>query len=346
VMVPMLGRIKRWAKSVYSRLTPKVVILLYHRVTYLPSDPQCLAVSPDRFAEHLALIKQIATPMSLSDLLIVLKNGKMPKRSVVLTFDDGYADNFLEAKPLLEKYQVPATMYVASGFVGRDVEFWWDAMERLFLYPGTLPKSLTIKIEGISHLWKLGASACYGEKDFQENSLWNVLLSDNPTPRHKLYREICPLLRELPTDERKRVIAELYQWAGGGPHHRESHRPLKISEVIGLAESSMVDVGAHTITHPVLSTLSFMQQKQEIEQSKHELESMTGRCIETFSYPFGGKDDYNEDSLNIVKEAGFSSTCSNFTGANMNDLHQLPRFLVRDWDVDFLETKLKQWFEA
>lgn len=108
-----------------------VAILLYHRVAELESDPLELAVTPRHFDEQLAVLRDTCTPVALADVPRLLRARKLPKRPVALTFDDGYRDNLLAAKPLLERHGVPATVFVASGYVGADREFWWDELDRL-----------------------------------------------------------------------------------------------------------------------------------------------------------------------------------------------------------------------
>src|SRR4051794_20071252 len=108
-----------------------IAILLYHRVTALDSDPQQLAVTPEHFDEHLRVLREICTPVELADVPRMLRARRLPKRPVAVTFDDGYRDNLHEAKPLLERHGVPATVFVASGYVGSGREFWWDELERL-----------------------------------------------------------------------------------------------------------------------------------------------------------------------------------------------------------------------
>lgn len=108
-----------------------VAILLYHRVAHLESDPQQLAVTPARFEEHLRVLRDTCTPVELADVPRLLRAARLPRRPVAVSFDDGYRDNLLAAKPLLERHGVPATVFVASGYVGSGREFWWDELDRL-----------------------------------------------------------------------------------------------------------------------------------------------------------------------------------------------------------------------
>src|SRR5262249_43149366 len=107
-------------------------ILLYHRVTRLDRDPQLLAVSPEHFAEHLDVLRRKANVVPLNKFR---GEPRLPSRAIAITFDDGYADNFVEAKPILERKEVPATVFVVSGFLGSAREFWWDELDRILLQP-------------------------------------------------------------------------------------------------------------------------------------------------------------------------------------------------------------------
>ncbi|MGD8752482.1 MAG: polysaccharide deacetylase family protein, partial [Anaerolineales bacterium] len=124
------------------------MILLYHGITD-PSgvfDPFSLCVSPENFEEHLSILCRDAHPMGLEEMAQKLKNGGLPPRAVAITFDDGYADNFYLAKPLLEKFKIPATVFVITGFLGDT--FWWDDLTRIILQPEKLPQRLSLKLDG------------------------------------------------------------------------------------------------------------------------------------------------------------------------------------------------------
>ena len=135
-----LRQVTRWLRS---RVTDSALILGYHRVVGREQDPYGLCVSPTRFEEQLRLLRRYARPTSLQELLGVMEKGGELRGRVVLTFDDGYADTLYRAKPLLEKYEVPATVFVATGFLGKT--FWWDELSNLILYASTIPNLELLK---------------------------------------------------------------------------------------------------------------------------------------------------------------------------------------------------------
>src|SRR5438552_16503265 len=122
------------------------LILLYHRVTTLQTDPQLLAVTPENFEAQVELLQRFARPMPLADLVRAARAGEDLRGAVALTFDDGYADNLLQAKPILRRHNVPATVFVATAGVDNTAEFFWDELDRIFLQPGELPQRLDLRI--------------------------------------------------------------------------------------------------------------------------------------------------------------------------------------------------------
>lgn len=325
---------RSFLRRIRSRLYPQSLILLYHRVTELPSDPQLLSVTPTHFAEHLEILHKYTCPLTLQQLVQGLREGHIPNQAVVITFDDGYADNLYQAKPLLEQYKVPATVFVTSGYVGQSDEFWWDELDRLLLQPGVLPEILSLNINNNSWQWELREAANYSQETYQRYRHWHMLEQDTPSPRQRLYRSLGQLLRPLPVEERLKTLTELQSWTGAKPEGRLTHRALSPDEVCQLTAGGLIEVGAHTVTHPILSTLSPALQQVEIEQSKAQLERILGRPILSFSYPYGARSDYTSRTIDLVRKAGFECACSNFADTVWSgiDCFQLPRFLVRDWD--------------
>jgi len=338
-----LGLVRRSVRSVSAPLGSGVVILLYHRVFEAISDPQLLCVTPQHFAKQLEHLRKHYQVLSLQELAETLRIGRLPKRAVVLTFDDGYADNLHSAKPLLERYDVPATVFVTSSYVGKDYEFWWDDLDRILLQPGVLPGVLPLYINGTMQKWELGEAARWSAADFERHHSWSVQQEEIPSPRHYLYHSLCGFVRPLSEAERRIVLEELQKWAGAKATGRPTHRALAPDEVVRLAQGNLVEIGSHGASHSPLSGLAAADQRNEIQGSKQYLEQIVGRPVTSFSYPYGSSSDYTTDTVGLVTQAGFACACSNFVGAvrRRTDLYQLPRLLVRDWDGEQFGRRLK-----
>ena len=334
-------RLQQAARQIKNRIDPEALILMYHRVAELDSDPWSLCVTPRHFAEHLEVLRKYTCPVQLQQLTKAPRTRKRLHRSVVVTFDDGYADNFHNAQPLLELYEIPATVFVTTGGIGNESEFWWDELDKLFLQPGTLPKTLELSVNGRTYQWELGEAAHYTKADVECHSHWSASGEDNPSARHSLYRSLYELLHPLP-DKRQKVLDELRVWANVEPRGRPTHRSLSREEVFALNKGRLLEIGAHTVTHPFLSKLPVASQRDEIQQSKDYLEEIIGHSVMSFSYPHG---DYTAETIAIIQEAGFVCACSSEVDSvrRRTDPFQLPRVEVQDWDGEKFAQWLSRW---
>ena len=317
---------------------------MYHRIADLPADPQRLAVSPRHFAEHVELIRSRYRPARLEGLAASLAGGRIPGRAVVVTMDDGYADNLHSARPLLERHGVPATIFVASGYVGSGRPFWWDELEQLILRPGTLPSCL--RFTGAGGLREYPVDLVrYGDDDYDLHRAWHVERADAPTARHHLYQTLYHDLYRLSVEERAGALDELRACVEAPPEAVATGRPLTIDELMELGGSPQVDIGAHGVTHTALPHLPLAAQRHEIRESRRQLERILARPVTTFGYPHGGA---TSETARLVQQAGFTCAGASETGpvTRGSDPYRLPRMLVRDWDGDELARRLREWLGA
>jgi peptidoglycan/xylan/chitin deacetylase (PgdA/CDA1 family)/GT2 family glycosyltransferase len=324
---------------------PRGLILLYHRIVSTPTDPWALNVTPDHFAEHLQVLESYGDPVSLPRLLERIQDRGASDRMIAVTFDDGYPDNVHTAKPLLERFSVPATVFVTVGALEEPTEFWWDELDGLLLQPGTLPDALQLQVNRRCLTWKLGDAAQYTESDFERLSSWRAW-ENPPGARQALYRSLWELLRRLPVDDREQVLDALRTWAGTGRIRRPTHRCLSCAEALALMDEPWVTLGAHTLSHPSLAMLTVDAQRNEIEHSRSRLTDLIGHPVSAFAYPFGKRSDFTAETLAIVRNAGFTNACTNIAGLvkSSTDCLHLPRFAVYDWDGDEFSRQLSAWF--
>lgn len=327
----MIGRIKRklqcwqsWLlKRYHHALYGSCRVLLYHRITDLETDPQSLAVSPANFDDHLGLLAQNYSVLSIADFEDILRDRKrFPANSILITFDDGYADNYLEALPILEKHKQQALFYVSTGTLETGEEYWWDAVERIVLLSEDEASENSIDVNG---------------------ETFSLAPLDSAS-RTELYESLLPKLRRMPSEPRNVIIAKLAAVLRS-EQPRGTHRAMTYEELSKMAESSSAVVGAHTHLHPSLGALSYQDQVDEIRQSKETLENELQCPITHFSYPFGTVRDFNEDTLSIVREQGFEFVAANYPDVvnKQSDRFRFPRFLVRDWGVEEFKKNLKSF---
>jgi peptidoglycan/xylan/chitin deacetylase (PgdA/CDA1 family) len=319
------------------------VVLLYHRVARPVADPQLLAVTPEQFADHLALLADRFEPVPLPDLVARVQAGRESRDVVAVTFDDGYADNLLAAKPLLERHGVPASVFVASGLLGSGRRFWWDELERLLLRPGRLPSPLTFQIAGEQLHWELDGDAAYTRARAGELAGWTVLDARAPGPRQEVYRDLCSRLRARDETEQEHALEHLRRVVAPDQEtDGDTARPLTADELALLADGDLVAIGAHTVTHPVLAQLPADRQAEEIKGSKRQLEAVLNRPVTSFAYPYGAAGDFDRRTVSLVRDAGFSHACASVAGRvrPRTNPFRIPRLLVRGWSADELERRL------
>jgi len=251
------------------------VVLLYHRVAEKTVDTWCMAVAPVSFAEHVEMIASRFRAGRVEDVLA-------GAAEVAVTFDDGYRDNLYAAKPVLERRDVPATVFVVSGCVGTGRDFWWDVLERI---PG----------------------------------------AD--------YRALHSELQAMDAEERDAALERLLD---GAP--RAEGATMSAAELARLA-GGVVDVGAHTVTHPDLRGLGRDAQFAEMHASKRQLEDWLGQPVTGFAYPYGG---VGEGSAATARAAGFAYACTSAVGAAdaHTDRFAVPRLHVESWAADELERRI------
>lgn len=280
----------------------KLQILIYHRVieSFDPLQPEL--VTKDIFEEQIRLLSKFHTILDLHEAIKLLDLNKLPAKSVCITFDDGYRDNHDVALPILKKYNVTATFFISTGFLGGRVMF----NDRLLDY---------IRSYNSHHL------------DLSDFSLGHYHM-DSLSSKYKVFYEILKKLKYLPYPDRVHILEEICDPIDSTlaalmmrPHH-----------IKNLYFNGM-QIGAHTVNHPILTAMPLVQAKEEILQSKEELEQILQSKVNYFAYPNGKYQyDFNDDHVSWVKKCGFLGAVStNWGTVSLNsDRFKLARFTP--WD--------------
>jgi len=280
-----------------------ISILIYHRVVAEPDALLPDLPSADEFDRQLAALERWFTVLPLREAAARLRDGTLPVRSACVTFDDGYADNASVALPVLRRRGVPATFFVSTSFIDGG-RMWNDSViETIRARKGDVLDARTIGLESLD-------------------------ISSTESRRQAIER-VLSTLKYLPQEERQKRVETLAA---------ETSRPLPsdlmmTTEQVRSLHASSMEIGAHTVTHPILARLDAVQASSEIRESRQRLEAITGKPVTLFAYPNGkpGK-DYGREHVDMVKRMGFEAAVSTAWGVAhaQSDAFQLPRFTP--WD--------------
>lgn len=317
--------------------------MLYHRVAELDSDPWQLAVSPANFESHLQLLRRKYKVISVRELIANLRKKSIPRRTVCITFDDGYCDNYATARPILEKYNCPATFFVATKYVDLQRSFWWSELEQIILKSERLPKLFSLNILGEPLLFDLEndfeLTATLKEK--QKDWFWSAA---PPTRRCELYLKLCRRLRPLKFSEQQSLLENVRNW---GNCNSDVSRSISMTseQIKEMSEKSIFDFGLHTLTHTNLPDHSRETQYEEIAGSEQYLTDNCSKVLRVLAYPNG---QFDQTTVSIVKEQQLEGVFT--TGAHavtrFSDPFLLGRFQVNNWNGDDFNKQLSAWMKA
>ena len=299
-----------------SRLSPggpgaRLSITIFHRV-HAQADPLFPdEVDSQRFNQICAWLAAWFNVLPLDEAVRRLADGSLPPRALAITFDDGYADNCAVALPILRAHGLPATFYIATGFLDGGRMFNDSVIE-------TVRRCQAERLD-LSGLGLTGLGKGLGE-----------LPLDDMAARSAAIGRILGAIKYLPLEERLHTaqrIADLAEVATLPDNLMMSSAQLRI-----LATGGM-QIGAHTVSHPILMRLTDVEARREIARSKDDLEQCLGQPVRQFAYPNGRPGtDYGAREVALVRSLGFDAAVTTAPGAASAgaDPFQLPRFVP--WD--------------
>jgi peptidoglycan/xylan/chitin deacetylase (PgdA/CDA1 family) len=314
------------------------LILMYHRIAEPAIDPWDLCVSPKNFDDHIKFLSISYRVVSMDELSQRLRNNQDIKNHVAITFDDGYEDNFLVAKPILEKYNTPATFYLTTAFrQPGNKSYWWDELETIILKTKNLPKKLSVKIKDEEFTVDLSP-------DHEMNFLLEIEINrwrDGDAffnKRIQLYYELWAKLKPMRPQQQRSIIDALKTWAG--ITEIDTPSTMNHEQVKELSRNKLFTIGGHTIHHPALGFQPTMEQETEIEEGKNILESVIGKKISGFAYPYG---NFNSQTKALVSSKGFTYAVSTNQKAltKTDNPFELPRYQIKNWPVKVFESNMK-----
>lgn len=280
----VLSRAYTLTRSDHDRL----LVLTYHRVTVDVPWADSLVVAPDQFEQQVKYVKRHFRLLSANEVAEIIRSRRLfPVRSCLITFDDGWKDNYTHAFPVLQAYQAPAIIFLATGYLGTNKRFWHDRLIAL-LYG--LPLNDTGRRLSPTRNWAT-------------ISMEEIVQAVGGVPRQfrqPMIAEITEawkLLEEHALEQRLQQI-EIVQGYSVLP---ASPAMLSWAEVATMAAGG-IEFGSHTVSHALLDRLTFAQLKAELSSSKETLESHLGKPVEFVAYPNG---NYNEEVISASQHCGY-----------------------------------------
>lgn len=297
----LLFRLARMAAPRW--LQGRLSILIYHRVHTTTDTLLPQAIDAKTFTWQVSLLKQHFNVLSLAQAVAALKTDRLPPRAVCITFDDGYADDVDVVLPILTRYGVSATFFIASGYLDGG-RMWNDTV-----------------VETIRHLPDQ-------ELDLTHWGLERVSLA-TLDDRRRLVERLLFRLKPLPVEERERRLDEL----SAPVQDRLATNLMMRSEQVRRLHQAGMEIGSHTVSHPILASKDAVTVRREIVQGRAALEGLINAPVRFFAYPNGRPGiDYTAEHVAVVREAGFEAAVSTAWGVSTarSDFWQLPRFTP--WD--------------
>lgn len=254
----------------------QIAILMYHRVSPRRDNWSLEPLSPQSFERQMKYFSRNFEILPLDRLAkLIINRRPLPERAVVMTFDDGYKDNYHYAYPILNKYNIPATIFLTTGLIGTGDLFWWDKVGYIIQHTG---------LDEI-HLKQFGLFSLRSEKE-----------------KSRAKSAVIEGLKRLPGEEKDLFISDLLETSGEEiPDDLGEELILSWDEIREMSCDGIA-FGAHTVNHPILTNLPLDQAKREIIQSKKDIEKNIGHRVNAFSYPNG---DFNPDIAELVRTSGF-----------------------------------------
>jgi len=299
--------------SAHGRLSSRFQVLVYHKVSP-DRHPFYEPVDPDSFDAQMRFLSRCYNVMDLSELVERSETGAVPPKAVAITFDDGYRDNYDYAFPILKKYGLTATVFVATGVTGSANLLWHDRVFDAFRF-ATVDRTTVLCPEELQ------------------------LTLDSPGSKQASLDSALAKAKALWGESRSRFVDQIET----ALQPRTAAQPARMLNWDQIREMHQAGIafGSHTVTHPILSRLPHKELVKELTESKSHLSEHLRSPILAFAYPNGKISDYNEQTKAVLKECGYRGAVTTVRGFNrpFSDPFELKRDLPWDREIQLFRLK-------
>lgn len=296
----------------YYLLEDKAFILMYHRVlcedcsrdTYIQPG---MFVTCKSFERQVSFLSERYQILLLEELIEKINRNEKIGGCCAITFDDGWMDNYTNAFPVLKKYQAPATIFLATAFIGTSRLFW--------------PEEICWHLERQSPVGQATANCSSPVLRFRREV--ENYPSDN---RDFFLNKVIEVFKGYSPDDRNSVL-EYFRGMGRFPY--PLRQMLSWEEADEMSKSGLIAFGAHTAEHEILDQLPISKVKGEISRSKEDIEQKLGVSVTTFAYPNGNSNENIQEILQECKFVGAVTTRKGFLGRH-TQLLEIPRIGIHE----------------
>tara|TARA_B100000519_G_C14260974_1_gene447946 strand:- start:1024 stop:2001 length:978 start_codon:yes stop_codon:yes gene_type:complete len=303
---------KKSLKNFNNRINDELTILLYHGVTSSKSkgieNYSGKHILKDQFYKQMKYLKENCHVLSIEEYIYLRDNkDSLPQKSVIISFDDGFENNYSDAAPILNDLNLEAVFYISSGVIGTELMFWVDILEDCInLYAD---RQLKITLD-TSVEFDMNTNQ---QKIIALEKIKSFLKASDKVNRERIVNKIQELTQIVPSVS-----------------HASNYTKLTWKQLKEMHSNELFIIGGHSLYHDILTNFEGEQLEREIRKSIEILELNLNSKIQHYSYPEGQKEHYNEESIKILKDCGIICSPSAIVGLNKmeQDLFNLRRVMV------------------
>jgi peptidoglycan/xylan/chitin deacetylase (PgdA/CDA1 family) len=288
-------------------------VLNYHRVFDVPNDGTftfdrgLISATPTQFREQMAHAKSHYDPIRFADLLNWMEgHSKLPKRPLLITFDDGHADNYTHAFPILREFDIPAAIFLSTQYIDSGELFWFESVAHTIMEA------------------KPGRYRLPGNFEPMD-------ISDAES-RRKAIERVLAHIKTLDDAARVAVVSGLKTlMVPGAPEHATMAGALTWDQIREMAQQG-IEFGSHSVSHPILTKLDDKTLAHELTSSLQTIKRELGTCLDVLAYPEGSTSAFNARVVDATRRAGYRLGLSYVSGTNI--LRKFDPFRVKRLHID------------
>lgn len=284
------------------------IILMYHGISsYKFGFPVWTQLETELFEQQMRFLKDSGYHICrLSEFVNTLKNQEtFPRNCIVLTFDDGFLNNYSEAFPILKTYEIPAAIFLTARLIGGDEIIWSDRL----LYA----------------LMSTGVESA----EFEEVGRLEIKSTEQ---KQLAYRKLVNILKRLPVDEKDGLLANFLMeiLPRGADKHSPDYQAFRLmswGDAREMNRSDLIEFGGHGCFHNILTRMTPSALAADLSECKQVIESNLGASVNLFAYPNGTRTDFDENAIRTLHAGGWESAVTTVSGraSNLDGVYEIPR---------------------